>query len=191
MSSTDHQVAAAMAALNIQDVSSVSDEKKTDDSFFATADGRSSSTVEREALDRLFEQVSKEKLQGLEVIEMPKELKNVKLYDHQKQGISWLFHNEMSNVLPVWWENAPNNAGTAKLQYRCTVTQESRMDPPRPVKGSILADSMGLGKTLQVRNDIAKILMYATRNTFLHVHGLGQTCRLLALSLLIQEMDAL
>jgi len=70
-----------MAALNIQDISSVSDEKKTDDPFCATGDDRSSSkTVEREALDRLFEQVSKEKLEGLEVIEMPKELKNVEVY---------------------------------------------------------------------------------------------------------------
>lgn len=133
-----YQVDAALKALRLDE----NEEKKTETRLVES----DRDLKQREKLDTMFERISAEKLKNLEIIDMPKQLQNVELYEHQKEGISWLVHNEVSSDLPGWYTKEEKNG---KTRYRCMVTHHSSRKKPQPVRGSILADDMGLGKTLQ------------------------------------------
>lgn len=109
--------------------------------------------LRRKQLDEMFEQVSAKKLEELQLIEMPFE--NVDLYPHQKQGISWLVHNEASTDMPSWFTKEEKHG---KTRYRCSVTRLRTKKKPNAIRGSILADDMGLGSKWLVRAASSSII---------------------------------
>ena len=124
----DEAMARALKALALDD------EKKTEDN---------GDIVVRQLLDDMFEQVSAEKLRDLPPVETS-QLENLQLYPHQKQGIAWLVHQEVSQELPGWYTVVKGAHGEPR--YKCQVTRIHSKNKPRPIQGSILSDAMGLGK---------------------------------------------
>ena len=60
--------------------------------------------------------------------------KNLKLFDYQVQGITWLIHQERRSEIPSWFtQEGPRT-------WRDKITGSMFSSRPRPVKGGILAD---------------------------------------------------
>ena len=93
---------------------------------------------QQDELDKMFEEIQQKQLENLPDIPMPKQFEHMHLYDYQKNGIRWLYNQEKSDQLPSWFERRNN-------KWLCTVTGLQQLKNPRPVRGSLLADDMGLG----------------------------------------------
>lgn len=93
---------------------------------------------QQQELDKMFEEIQLKQLENLPDIPMPKQFEHMNLYDYQKNGIRWLYNQEKSGQLPSWFERRNN-------KWLCTVTGLQQMKDPHPVRGSLLADDMGLG----------------------------------------------
>lgn len=107
--------------------------------------------LERKELDKMFENVSREKLENLDVVDLPEEFTGLKIYPHQHQGISWLVQNEVATEradVPGWYTRMDDGAELTKVLYKCEVTKQRKTKKPSPVAGSILADGTFLSSTL-------------------------------------------
>lgn len=83
------------------------------------------------------------------------------LHDYQAAGVAWMLRRERdpdgvvtAAGLPPFWQRVQERGATAYLN---TITNSSHAMPPLPVYGGLLADDMGLGKSVQV---IATILAH-------------------------------
>jgi SWI/SNF-related matrix-associated actin-dependent regulator of chromatin subfamily A3 len=95
--------------------------------------------LQQKHLDELFEAQRQEQLSNLPDLEVPKCLVSA-LLDHQWTGVRWLVSREKSQDRP-FWKTVTENGST---KWLCEVTKSSQPQPPQQVKGSILADDMGL-----------------------------------------------
>jgi SWI/SNF-related matrix-associated actin-dependent regulator of chromatin subfamily A3 len=84
-----------------------------------------------------------------------------RLHDYQAAGVAWMLRRERdpdgvvsAAGLPPFWQRVQERGATAYLN---TITNSSHAMPPPPVYGGLLADDMGLGKSVQV---IATILAH-------------------------------
>ncbi|XP_043926554.1 helicase-like transcription factor [Protopterus annectens] len=88
--------------------------------------------------DKLFEDLKEDdKTQEME----PADAVVTPLLPHQKQALAWMVSRENSKDLPPFWEQRNN------LYYNL-ITNFAENDRPENVLGGILADDMGMGKTL-------------------------------------------
>ena len=94
---------------------------------------------QHQELDKMFEEIQQKQLENLPDIPMTKQLEKMELFDYQKNGIRWLYNQETSDQLPSWFHRRCNG------NWFCTVTGLQQTKDPRPVRGSLLADDMGLG----------------------------------------------
>lgn len=70
-----------------------------------------------------------------------------KLFDHQKVGVAWMLKKESNNSqseLPPFFKCLPNG------KFANVLTRHHYLQRPQNIAGGILADSMGLGKSLQL-----------------------------------------
>jgi len=81
------------------------------------------------------------------------------LYDHQREGVAWMLHREndpdnsvSSGGLPPFWKIIQEKG---KNVFFNDITNSTRMQRPQSVRGGLLCDDMGLGKSLQVLTTIA------------------------------------
>ncbi|KAJ4972310.1 hypothetical protein NE237_005409 [Protea cynaroides] len=101
------------------------------------------------SVDEIFNLVAAEDTKGVrEVLEPPKEVIKSELFLHQKEGLGWLVHREMSLDLPPFWKEKDG-------QYVNVLTNYETDKRPEPLRGGIFADDMGLGKTLTLLSLIA------------------------------------
>jgi hypothetical protein len=126
--------------IDVTEVTEASTDSKKDGEITSKAELR-----ERKKLDAMFEETSKKKLESLGVMDMPTPLDNIQLYEHQKQGITWLVQTERSHESPKWWK-VEKSRSTGEKRWVCEITGKRKKNKPKPVKGSILADEMGLGE---------------------------------------------
>uniref|UniRef100_A0A7N0TAB6 DNA/RNA helicase protein n=1 Tax=Kalanchoe fedtschenkoi TaxID=63787 RepID=A0A7N0TAB6_KALFE len=101
-------------------------------------------------VDEIFKLADQDacKKDELEVMEPPKELIKSELFQHQKEGLGWLVGRENSEALPPFWEEADGS-------YRNQLTGGKTNVRPEPLRGGILADDMGMGKTLTLLSLVA------------------------------------
>lgn len=65
------------------------------------------------------------------------------LYPHQLEALAWMIRQENSDAVPIFWKQTP--AG----EYLHVLTNYTATSRPRPLHGGLLADDMGLGKSLE------------------------------------------
>jgi SWI/SNF-related matrix-associated actin-dependent regulator of chromatin subfamily A3 len=77
-----------------------------------------------------------------------------RLHAFQAAGVAWMLRRERdpdgaasAGGLPPFWSRVSEKGTTAYLN---AITNSSTPKPPAPVAGGLLADDMGLGKSLQV-----------------------------------------
>jgi len=85
-------------------------------------------------LDDMFEQLSKDQLAHLPQIDMPSTLTQT-LFDHQVQGIRWLYHRETCDQQVPFYKLIKEGG---KSVWFSEITHSSQANAPEPVKGSIL-----------------------------------------------------
>jgi len=98
------------------------------------------------ALDSMFDKHLKEQYKDLPDIAMPSCLTGITLMDYQIQGIKWLVKKETGATPAPFYKKVKEKRQT---MYLCEITQSSQAEPPKPIRGSILCDEMGLGKSIQ------------------------------------------
>jgi SWI/SNF-related matrix-associated actin-dependent regulator of chromatin subfamily A3 len=115
--------------------------------------------LQQKHLDELFEAQRQEQLANLPALEVPRCLVSA-LLEHQWTGVRWLVSREKSTDRP-FWKTVTENGST---KWLCEVTKSSQPQPPRQVKGSILADDMGLVRlqTSLVLAGIARVALTLT-----------------------------
>ncbi|XP_028614158.1 helicase-like transcription factor isoform X2 [Grammomys surdaster] len=88
--------------------------------------------------EKLFEDITEDdktiEMEAAEAIETP-------LLSHQKQALAWMIAQENNKELPPFWEKRNG------LYYN-TITNFFMKQRPESIRGGILADASGLGKTL-------------------------------------------
>jgi SWI/SNF-related matrix-associated actin-dependent regulator of chromatin subfamily A3 len=99
-------------------------------------------------LDEIFALVDKDGRGKVSAMEPPKDVIVSELFQHQKEGLGWLFNREKSCDLPSFWEEKDGGFVNVLTNY----TSQER---PEPLRGGIFADDMGLGKTLTLLSLIA------------------------------------
>jgi SWI/SNF-related matrix-associated actin-dependent regulator of chromatin subfamily A3 len=77
-----------------------------------------------------------------------------RLHDFQAAGVAWMLRREVDpdgavsgGGLPPFWSKVREQGADAYLN---AITNSSQAEPPAPVTGGLLADDMGLGKSIQV-----------------------------------------
>ncbi|KAL7822903.1 SNF2 family N-terminal domain-containing protein [Trichoderma gracile] len=82
------------------------------------------------------------------------------LLTHQKQGLYFMMTREKPREVQLqqkgmvsFWRTKPNFNG--QIVYHNVITGESQVVPPSDTRGGILADMMGLGKTLSILSLVA------------------------------------
>ncbi|PVH94734.1 hypothetical protein DM02DRAFT_721125 [Periconia macrospinosa] len=80
---------------------------------------------------------------------VPSPLLSATLHRHQKQALTFMIRREMGwkpgDTWPDIWETLDNSHGRCYINH---ITEEYQAAPPRQTYGGIVADPMGLGKTL-------------------------------------------
>jgi hypothetical protein len=89
-------------------------------------------------LEQMFED-NQNKSSILPAFAMPSQLAHLHLFPHQIEGIRWLVHQERNNLPASWFTRTADN------QWRDKITGSVISQRPKPIRGSILADDMGLG----------------------------------------------
>mmetsp|Transcript_5440 Transcript_5440/g.11830 ORF Transcript_5440/g.11830 Transcript_5440/m.11830 type:complete len:878 (+) Transcript_5440:183-2816(+) len=102
--------------------------------------------AQQAALDSMFDKHLKEQYKNLPNVSMPNCLTGITLMDYQIQGIKWLVKKETTATPAPFYKKVKENC---KTMYLCEITQSSQAEPPKPLRGSILCDEMGLGKSIQ------------------------------------------
>lgn len=90
--------------------------------------------AQRGELDKMFERLSEAQLAKLPRYDMPKLMSNVHLFDHQKDAIRWLIHQER-NSLPDYFEETANHF--SRKVWKCKITKTSQTHRPVPVRGGV------------------------------------------------------
>eukprot|EP00978_Attheya_sp_CCMP212_P013372 scaffold33647_cov49-Attheya_sp.AAC.2 len=103
--------------------------------------------TQQKDLDDMFETQTKEQLANLPEIQMPSQFCNMELFPHQTIGIRWLVHRETATNIPVPFYKQTKEKG--KQVWLSEITHCSQTLAPKHVKGSLLCDNMGLGKSVQ------------------------------------------
>ena len=113
-------------------------------------------SVPEDVLDKLFEQL-KLKPRGESVVD-PFDAARApalrsELFEHQAVAVAWMLNREQrpdstsANGLPAFWEKRVEAGAEV---YFNTITNSSSTTKPVPVRGGVLADDMGLGKSIQM-----------------------------------------
>ena len=100
---------------------------------------------QQEALDDMFDKQLQEQMQNLPNLDMPT-FKGITLFEYQIQGIKWLVEKETRPKPAPFYSEVMENG---RRVHFCEITQSSQQTAPELIRGSILCDSMGLGKTIQ------------------------------------------
>ncbi|KAL3902675.1 MAG: hypothetical protein SGARI_005727, partial [Bacillariaceae sp.] len=108
-------------------------------------------------MDQMFESYSKTKYEGLPPYKQAPGFKDdVVLHEHQKDGVRWLIHQEENYDQRVSPFFKVRKTTTGKEQHRQEntwyvhdFTGKYQKSKPVPDVGAILADDMGLGKSIQ------------------------------------------
>ena len=103
---------------------------------------------QQKALDEMFDRALSEQYRDLpEDLAVPCLRRDVRLFDHQVKGIRWLHKRETEGSPAPFYRRVTENG---REMHLCEITSSSRTEPPAPVRGALLCDAMGLGKTLVV-----------------------------------------
>ena len=102
---------------------------------------------QQKALDEMFDKTLSEQYKDLPDVSIPICLKDVTLFEHQVLGIKWMIKKEKYGGAAPFYKSVKEQG---RIMHLCEITNCSQAVPPKPIRGSILCDSMGLGKTLQV-----------------------------------------
>lgn len=94
-------------------------------------------------LDKMFDKSLELQYKDLPDIPMSACLQNISLMDYQVLGIKWLVKRETKPVAAPFYKKVKENKS---LMYLCEITQSSQAEAPKPIRGSILCDEMGLGE---------------------------------------------
>lgn len=103
-------------------------------------------------LDKLFDQMDQAPVAGVATAvdtTAPPPALATTLFEHQRVGHAWMVAKETvdaSAALPPFWTTVQDRQRTG---YMFTLSQAVFSSPPAPVRGGILADDMGLGKSVQ------------------------------------------
>lgn len=100
-------------------------------------------TAQQAALDKMFDQSLQQQYKDLPNIEMSPCLQNITLLDYQVLGIKWLVKRETKPIPAPFYKKVKENQSQ---MYLCEITHSSQVDAPRPIRGSVLCDEMGLGE---------------------------------------------
>lgn len=94
----------------------------------------------------MFDQSLQSQYKDLPDIPMSSCLQNITLMEYQVLGIKWLVKRETRPAPAPFYKVVKENK---KQMYLCEITHSSQVEPPKPIRGSILCDEMGLGKSIQ------------------------------------------
>lgn len=127
----EDSLTSAIDSMNLQDRCNSETSNRSSDQIQQTE-------LQRE-LDRIFEKQAREKFDYIPEYEMPSQFRpGLTLFDHQKEGIRWLIHQERSGGAKAFFNETQRLDGTKVWQ--CNISEEIRTIPPNRSKGSILAD---------------------------------------------------
>lgn len=103
------------------------------------SDPNGQSPLQRD-LDALFEKQAREKLHSVPLYDLPMKLfrPGLTLYDHQKEGIRWLVHQERSGGAEGLFSRTTNVMG--ETIWECKISGDTTKIEPKRAKGAILAD---------------------------------------------------
>ncbi|PPJ55085.1 hypothetical protein CBER1_01499 [Cercospora berteroae] len=125
---------------------------------------RTAEEMRREA-DSMFDKLAKE--EDLPEMESNTDIIKTPLMPHQKQALNFLLTHERDDYdgdeIPghSLWKYRPKDNG--KPAWYHVITGLEVHEKPTPIQGGILADSMGLGKTLSILSLIAETKQAASR----------------------------
>ena len=76
-------------------------------------------------------------------------VESFELLPFQRQSLKWAVERELTpgGIQSYWWPKLPSNSGRTEDLYFCPILNSFRKDPPRVVKGGLICEEMGLGKT--------------------------------------------
>jgi len=114
------------------------DDSPTSD-YHSRSSDQSEPTQLQKDLDIMFEKQAREKLTDVPHYSIPSQFREgLKLYDHQKEGIRWLVHQERSGGADGFFTATEDRCG--RKAWRCNISDELQPFPPKQAKGAILAD---------------------------------------------------
>jgi len=96
-------------------------------------------------LDAMYDQ-QKEQLSKLHAVPTPAQI-TTKLMPHQERGLAWMRHREVGDHKPIFFKKVKEKGRTVWLSE---ITNASQVAEPRPVRGGLLCDDMGMGKTIMM-----------------------------------------
>jgi hypothetical protein len=99
-------------------------------------------TVQQKDLDDMFDAQSKKQLEGLPLVPTPPTLVT-ELMEHQVIGLRWMVRNEVNPPLVPFFKEVKQHLG--RTMWFSEITNSSQSEPPKPIRGGILADGMYSG----------------------------------------------
>lgn len=101
---------------------------------------------QEEALNKMFDRQLDDQYKDLPDVSMPTCLKGITLFDYQIKGVKWLLKKETNPSKAPFYRQITENG---KKMWFCDITNSSQTHAPNEIRGSILCDQMGLGKSIQ------------------------------------------